>query len=347
MTAQGNSAGGLSVTLEELNGMSKSSARKSLDQQSIILMLAVVLCAIFSILLPGFATVSNLLSLLQSVATIGVLGIGMAIVIIGRGIDLSQIAVLVMPPAWMMYQVQAGVPLGEAALYAGMSAVVLGLLNGWLVAYVEIPAIFATLATGTLMYGTMQYLAVSNDVVQVPKSLGWFIDVVQATTIGIPNIVLFLVLAAVVAGLFLRFTVWGRYIYAIGDNPFAARATGLPVRPILILQYVLCALIAFLAGLVLSASVESVNTRLFSSTMIYDVILVVVLGGVGLGGGKGGVSNVIMGTILIGILTNGMTILNLSIETQSLIKAGILLVALVIDSVLNPRDELTSQQGDI
>ncbi|MDR5653306.1 ABC transporter permease [Ruixingdingia sedimenti] len=327
--------------------MAKSSSGRIIDQQKIIFALAVVLCLVFAFTLPGFATASNALSLLQAVATIGVLGIGMAIVIIGRGIDLSQIAVLVMPPAWMMYQIQAGVPMAEAAAYAGLAAIALGVLNGWLVAYVEVPAIFATLATGTLMYGTMQYLAVSNDVIPLPKRLEGFIALVQGGTFGIPNIVLFLLLVALVCWLFLRFTVWGRYVYAIGDNPMAARATGVPSRPILVLQYVISALAAFAAGVVLSASVESVNTRLFNSTMIYDVILVVVLGGVGLGGGKGSVSNVLVGTILIGIMTNGMTILNLSIEVQSLIKAGILLAAIIADSMLNPRDELTSQQGDI
>lgn len=326
--------------------MSRPSIR-SIDQQKIILLMAALLCLAFAALLPGFATLRNALSLLQSVATIGVLGIGMAIVIIGRGIDLSQIAVLVMPTAWMAYQMQAGVPLGQAFALAAVAAVLLGLLNGWLVAYVEIPAIFATLASGTLIYGAMQWLAVSNDIVQLPASLDWLIAAMQSSTLGVPNAVLFLAVVALAAWIFLRFTTWGRYIYAIGDNPMAARATGIPVRPILLLQYVLSALLALLAGIVLAASVESVNTRLFNSTMIYDVILVVVLGGVGLGGGKGGVSNVMVGTILIGILTNAMTIMNLGIETQNLIKASILLLAIVIDSVLNPRDELTSQQGDI
>jgi ribose transport system permease protein len=119
------------------------------------------------------------------------------------------------------------------------------------------------------------------------------------------------------------------------------------VRPILVLQYVLAALIGFATGLALAGSVESVNTRLFNSTMIYDVILVVVLGGIGLSGGRGNVSNVLVGTVLIGVLTNGMTILDLSIDVQSLVKAGILLLAILIDSFINPRDELTSQQGDI
>lgn len=322
-------------------------ARHRIDQQRIVLIAVAGLIAAFAVFLPGFATLGNALSVLQSVAVIGTLGLAMAVVIIGRGIDLSLIAVLVMPPAFLMYQIQGGVPLNVALLHALASVLVLGLLNGWLIAYVEVPAIFATLASGTLMYGAMQYFAVSNDIVPVPAAMGWLTRWAQGTAAGLPNPVIFLAAVALLVWGFLRFTVWGRYIYAIGDNPQTARATGLPVRPILVLQYVLAALIAFCAGLALAGTVQSVNIRLFDSTMIYDVILVVVLGGIGLGGGKGGVSNVLAGTVLIGVLTNGMTIMDLPIDIQNLCKAVILLAALLADGVLNPRDELTSQQGDI
>jgi ribose transport system permease protein len=109
----------------------------------------------------------------------------------------------------------------------------------------------------------------------------------------------------------------------------------------------LSSLIGFLAGMVTAASVASMNTRIVNSTLIYDVILVVVLGGVGLSGGKGGIRNVIIGTLLIGILLNGMTILDVQYTVQNVIKSTILLVALVVDSILNPRDEQVAQQGDI
>jgi ribose transport system permease protein len=89
------------------------------------------------------------------------------------------------------------------------------------------------------------------------------------------------------------------------------------------------------------------QTRIYNSTMIYDVILVVVLGGIGLSGGRGGVLNVLIGTMLIGTMLNGMTILDMSYSAQNLIKGVILLVAILIDTLLNPRNEETAQQGDI
>ncbi len=320
---------------------------KQVDQQLIVLAIAVAMFLVFSIFLRGFADLGNIMALMQSVAIIGVLGLGMAIVIIGRGIDLSMIAVLVMPTAWMFVETRDGMPVGAAALYAVGIAVLAGLLNGWLIAYLEVPSIFATLANGTIVYGAMQYVAVSDDIVPVPPQLLWTRSLLQTTVLGIPAVVVFFGIVALLAWLFLRLTVYGRFIYAIGDNPIAARVTGVPVRPILVLQYVLSAVIAVVAGVILAITVSSVNTRLFNSTMIYDVILVVVLGGVGLGGGRGRVSNVLVGTILIGILINGMTIMDLSFVAQNLIKASILLLAIIADSLVNPRDEQTSQQGDI
>ena len=155
------------------------------------------------------------------------------------------------------------------------------------------------------------------------------------------------VLAALAVAFFLRRTRLGAYIYAIGDNPFGARVTGIPTRPIIVLQYVLAALIGAFAGLVLAASVNSMQTRIFNSTLIYDVILVCVLGGIGLSGGRGGVFNAVIGTLLIGTMLNGMTIMDVSYSGQNFIKGVVLLVAVIADSFINPRNEETAQQGDI
>jgi len=321
--------------------------KSALDQQQIVLAIAIILFVVFAATLPGFATLGNLLSLVQGVAIIGVLAIGMALVIIGRGIDLSMISVMVMPVGWSFLRIAAGDPPAAAFASAFAIAVAVGVLSGFVIAYLDVPAIFATLATGTIVYGAMQFFAVPIDIIQVPVRIANISHIFKGNVLGVPNSVVFFVVMAGLAAAFLRLTVYGRYIYAVGDNSLAARTTGVPVRPIIVLQYVLASVTALLAGYVLAATVESANTRIFTSTLIYDVILVVVLGGIGLGGGKGNISNVLVGTLLIGILLNGMTIMDLSYTTQSLIKASILLAAIVADSLLNPRDEQTSQQGDI
>ena len=95
----------------------------------------------------------------------------------------------------------------------------------------------------------------------------------------------------------------------------------------------------------MAAAVSSMSTRVYNSTMIYDALLVVVLGGISLSGGRGGVRNVLVGTLLVGVLLNGMTILDITYTTQNLVKSLILLLAFTVDSFINPRDEQTSQQS--
>jgi ribose transport system permease protein len=222
----------------------------------------------------------------------------------------------------------------------------IGLFTGVMVAVAEVPPIFATLAIASSVYGSGR-IVFASDVLYAPPGIAWLKFIGNGSVLGVPMSVVIFGAVAAMMGLFLRKTRFGRLVYATGDNPNAARTTGLPTRPIIVTQYVISALIAFTAGIIMTGLVTGIDTRLYNSSLIYDVLLVVVLGGIGLSGGQGGVRNVIAGTILVGILTNGMTILNFSYTSQNLIKSVILLGALAIDAIINPRDEQTSQSGDI
>jgi ribose transport system permease protein len=322
-------------------------ALQRIGQQGIVFAIFAVLFAIFAITLPGFATTQNMLALLQNVAVLGILGLAMALVVIGRGIDISLIAALAVPPGLVLQMVQDGHSLGASLLAALALTLVFGLVNGWLIAYAEVPSLFATLATGLFLAGLGQAILFKVDVVQWSPALDRWEWLGQGNVLGVPMPIIVFAIACLCLAFLLRQTRIGAYIYAIGDNPYGARVTGIPTRPIIVLQYVMAALIGCLAGLVLAASVNSMPTRIFNSTLIYDVILVVVLGGIGLSGGRGGVVNVVIGTLLIGTMLNGMTIMDISYSGQNLIKGMVLLAAVIADSILNPRNEETAQQGDI
>ncbi|MDR3465979.1 MAG: ABC transporter permease [Xanthobacteraceae bacterium] len=321
--------------------------RVRFSQQEIVFAVFALLFAVFSIFLPGFLSPDNMLTLLQNVAVLGILGLAMAIVVIGRGIDISLIAALAVPSGLVLQMVQNGHSLTAALAAAVLFTICFGLVNGWLIAYAEVPSLFATLATGIFVAGLGQAALFQLDVVQWSDGMAGFERLGQGTIFGVPTSIVMFAVACVVVALLLRQTRWGAYIYAIGDNPYAARVTGIPSRPIVVLQYVLASLIGCFAGLVMAASVNSMPTRIFNSTLIYDVILVVVLGGIGLSGGRGGVVNVVIGTLLIGTMLNGMTILDVPYAGQNLIKGVVLLAAVITDSFLNPRNEETAQQGDI
>ncbi len=318
-----------------------------LTQQGIVFAIFVVLFGIFAIFLKGFLTASNMLNLLQNVAVLGILGLAMAIVVIGRGIDLSLIAVLAVPSGLVLQLVQDGHSFSYSLLVSALLALAFGLINGWLIAYAEVPSLYATLASGLLLAGLGQAALFKLDVVQWSPGLEGFQFLGQGYVLGIPMPILVFAATCLVIALFLRRTRLGTFIYALGDNPFAARTSGIPTRPLVVAQYVIAAAIGLLAGLVLVASVNSGPTRIYNSTLIYDVILVVVLGGIGLAGGRGGVWSVVIGTLLIGTMLNAMTIMDMSYSAQNLVKGVVLLVAVIADSFLNPRNEETAQQGDI
>ena len=327
--------------------MSTPSAAHRISQQTIVFVIFLLMFIGFAVLLPGFLTPSNVMGLLQNVSILGILGLAMAVIVIGRGIDISMVAVLAVPAGLILQLVQNGHSVPVAFSAALVIALLFGLVNGWLIAYAEVPSLFTTLASGLFLAGLGQVAFFRLDVVQWSQPLDAFAWIGRGTLAGVPMpVVMFGVVAALVS-LFLRRTRLGAYVYAIGDNPAGARTTGIPTRPVIVLQYVVAALIGAFAGMVLAASVNSMPTRIYNSTMIYDVILVVVLGGIGLSGGRGGVVNVVIGTALIGTLLNGMTILDLSYSAQNLVKGVILLIAILIDSFLNPRNEETAQQGDI
>ena len=318
-----------------------------LNQEQIVFGLAVLMCIGFAIALPGFLTASNLLNLVRSVSILGILGVAMGLVVIGRGIDLSLVAVMAIAVGWSLQLATDEMPLAQALVLGLAFSLLVGAINGFVIAYVEIPAIFATLAMGTLIYGFGRYFLFNLDVIYLPEGAQALAWLGQGTLLDVPVPIFLFAGVCLAAFLFLRYTKSGRYLRAVGDNLQAARITGVPARPIIVLQYMLSALIGFLAGIVTAASVASMNTRVANSTYVYDVILVVVLGGIGLSGGRGSIRNVIVGTLLIGVLFNGMTIMDIQYTVQNVIKGVILLTAIVIDTLLNPRDEQTAQQGDI
>lgn len=318
------------------------------NQERIVFALTIALFIAFSLILPKFLTANNILALIRSVSVLGMLGLGMLIVVLGRGIDLSLVANMAISVAWSVQLVSGGLPTEAGILIGLLLALAMSTITGLLIAYAEIPPLFATLAMATFIYGFGRaHLIVGTDVVYLPAKFGWMASLGQGSLFGIPGPIIVAAVLAVLLALFLLYLKPGRFIFAIGDNSAAARIGGIAVRPMLVLQYAISGAIAFAAGVITATSVQSMNTRVVNSNMIYDVILVVVLGGVSLSGGRGSVRNVVVGTLLIGVLMNGMTIMDIQYTVQNVIKSLILLVAIVADSIINPRDEQTGQQGDI
>ena len=189
-----------------------------LNQEQIVFGLAVLLCVGFAIALPGFLSTNNLLNLVRSVSILGILGVAMGLVVIGRGIDLSLVALMAISVAWTLQMIATGLPLPQALALGLAFSVATGVINGILIAYVEIPAIFATLAMGTAIYGFGRYFMFSLDVIYFTpgaETLRWLGD---GTVLGLPAPIAIFALICLIAHLFLRYTRSGGFLRAVGDT---------------------------------------------------------------------------------------------------------------------------------
>ncbi|MBX3575173.1 MAG: ABC transporter permease [Mesorhizobium sp.] len=311
------------------------------------MMLVAIEFLAFSTLLDGFLSSSNLLSLVRSIAVLGILGAGLSIVVIARGIDLSIAAMMAVSGSWAVFLVGQGVPEWQALLIGLAFAAGVGAVNGLLVAFMEIPALFTTLASATILLGASQLFMVFGTVVYLPPEASFTAWLGQGVVLGIP-VSIWIACAALLAGHFaLARTRWGRFVYAMGDNVETARLSGIGIRPLTVAQYTFAACVAFAGGLTLVGANPTFSVRVAEGGILFDLILIVVLGGVSLSGGSGSIVGVLAGTLLIGIMLNGVTIMDLTKQYQDLLKGVVLLAAIIIDNALHPRDEETDRQSDI
>ena len=290
---------------------------------------------------------------MRSVSILGILSIAMAVVVISKGIDLSLIATLAVGTALASVLSSGDVlpsidlPFIYAVLIGFIFTAILCALTGILVAYWDMASVFVTLAMAGVIYGLGRTLFIGDELNYLPEDAVWLEYMGRGQLFGVPMPIICFLSLAFLMHLVLTKTTFGKFVYSIGDSGLAARTAGVPVRPILVMIFIIAGLVAYFAGLLTAGAISSINTRMVSGSMIYDVLLVVVVGGIGLSGGKGGMHNVILGTLLIGTLLNGMVIMDISFIVQNLIKGIILLLAIMTDTILNPRDEQTTQQGDI
>ncbi len=317
--------------------------------EPIVLAVTLGLIVLFTLTIPGFATLGNLSVILSNSTSLILLSCGMAVVVISRGLDLSQVAAMVAGATTYCTLINAGLPGPLAIILAVLAMAVVGFVNGWLIAFVEIPALLATLASAMLITGFFRFVVLRGEFLMIlPKSNPAILFFKSDILPGLTAPVALMIATLILTWLLLRFTTTGRIVYAMGDNFLAARLAGLPVRATTIFVYIYSALTALIAGLVIAAASGTVDFRVVTNgSLLFEVILVVVLGGIPLRGGRGGVRNLLVGAALIAVMRNGMTLYDFSTQTQDMLRGVVLIAAIFVDNYLNPRDAETDTVGDL
>lgn len=288
----------------------------------------------FTIANPRFIQVDNLFTMARQVSMYGIASIGMTFVILIAGIDLSTGSIITMVNILCSYMmVNMGMNMWLAILCSLIAATLVGVLNGFMVSTVGIPAIIATFATQTIFAGAAYILCGGTPIFGFDERFKIF---GQGYIGPVPIPVIIMVICFAIGSFILNKTYFGRYFYAVGGNEEAARLSGIRVKRIKYLIYALSGFFAGLAGLVLLSRTNS-GQPTAGDGYEFDVITCVVLGGVSVNGGYGKFSNVVAGVLIIGALNNGMVLLNVSQYSQMIIKGVILALAVGFDCLQKKR----------
>lgn len=281
-----------------------------------------------SFMSPYFFTQQNLTNIVSQNADIGIMAVGACLVILIGGIDLSvgsTLALSLMTSAWLFRQ--HDLPFTLCVVAGVVVGALVGLVNGVLSTYGRIQPFVATLATMSAGAGLALWLTDGNPINGFPN---WYLAITGNKVLGIPLHAYLLVLVYVVAALWLRFRPSGRALYAVGGNAEVARLSGLNVVRIKIGVYVVAGVLAALAGTVVGSRLDSAQPTAGTADLL-NVIAVVVIGGASLSGGSGNMLNTFIGLMIIGVLNNGMSLLNVSPNLQPVVIGGAIIVAVLTD----------------
>lgn len=288
-----------------------------------------LLVVILSQLTPAFATPRNVGNLLSQSAVISVLAIGQLLVIVTRGIDLSVGSTLALGTVTGALAFAAGLPTPVVVATMLVTGLLVGAVNGIVYVYGRLPHPFIiTLATLSIARGLALVLSDGQPIQGMPESV---------TALGGDDLfgwlpVSTLLVAAIAAGALLLTVrmVWGRWIYAVGGNPEAARRIGIPVGGTLISVYLLSGLMAGVAAL-LTAGRTNAGAPTFGALAELDAIAAVVIGGASFLGGRGNIGNAIVGALMIGVIRNGMNLMNVDAFFQPIVIGVVIVVAVELD----------------
>lgn len=297
----------------------------------------VVLVAIFATTTDTFLTQRNLTNLVEQSAEPALLALGMTVVIIAGEFDLSVGAILGFAAVIAASVVnQAGAVLAVAAALAAGAG--LGALNGAIITRLRIPSFLATLSSSFVIVGAAIYLTGSTDNYRVDDFLS-FSKFADGELLGIEYKAWIALAAFVVVWAILRGTSFGRQIFAVGGNLEAARIAGVRVRLVVTGAFVVCAVLAALAGAV-SAADTGVAQANGGVGMEFTAVAAVVIGGTSVAGGRGSVWRTLAGVMLLAVVANGFTLLYVSETYDQLVQGAIILVAIVADAWLKRRPAL-------
>lgn len=285
---------------------------------------------------PTFAKLDNLLSVANQTAIYAIIAIGMTMVIITAGIDLSvgSLVALASVTAAMVIRENGGKDASVFVMIAGCAVGTLvcglgGLFNGIMITKFRVPPFIITLSVMMMARGLARRLSNELSIQALPDSFAWL---GSGTMGGIPNPVILMLVLYGIAHVVMSNTVFGRYVYSVGGNAEAARLSGVPVKTVTLAVYALCGLLAGLGGIVQSSKLGTGDPKL-GMMFELDVIAAVVVGGTSLMGGEGRIFGTLIGAFIIAVMKNGLNLMNVGAADQQIVLGAVVTIAVLVDTL--------------
>jgi len=283
----------------------------------------------------SFLRVDNLLNVVNQITVIAIVAVGMTIVVVSGGIDLSVgslIALSAVLATRLIRDYGGGTESQTAWIVAGCVAAILvcaviGAFSATMVTMFGVPPFIATLSMMLIASGAAYLMSDGQSINQLPES---FTSLGRSSSYYVPHAVALMGVVYVAAHLTMAHTTFGRYVYAIGGNQEAARLSGVPIRRVLLIAYMLCGALAGVGGIVLASQLKSGSPTYGQMYELY-VIAAVVVGGASLSGGEGRIFGTLLGALLIAVIQNGMNLTGVESYTQKVVLGALILVALLLD----------------
>ena len=309
--------------------------RMRLSREVVLLGVLIVLMIVMSLLSPLFFTIGNLLNTSRFFVEVGLMALGMTLIIITGGIDLSVGSNLALVSVAVGFSYAAGLPLPLAIVFGLIVGLAAGLFNGLFITLLDLHPLVVTLGTFALFQGLAYGLTKAEAVSDFP---GWFAYFGQAYFGPVPLQLFIFVLAVVVVWLILSRTRFGRYVYAIGNNEEAARFSGVPVRKVKLALYSGIGLLVAMASVIYTSRVYTARGD-SGLGLELDVISAVVLGGASIYGGSGTIGGTVLGVLIIATLRNGLVLAGVPSTWQVFVLGILLLVAVFLNEFFRRRED--------
>ncbi len=308
-----------------------------------ILLLAIVV----SLITPSFLTPGNMRDILMDISILMIVALVQAMTIITRGIDLSVSATIGLSAMMVSFTVRA-FPYTPPALLVALGLALglfLGSINGLIISRGNVPPIIATLGTVSIYRGLI-FLYSNGTWINAFEMPASFKQLTKAASLGLPNLVIFAIVVSLIIYFFLNYTQAGRDIYAVGTNPDAAKISGIRTERVIFMVYTLAGLVSGMAGVFWASRYEAAQTNTALGFELQTVAACVV-GGVSLLGGVGTVPGILLGALLLGMIQNALTLVNISPFWQLAVQGLLILLAVVADASIQQRIRQTIKRGGL